>query len=96
MTEAEARLEALWKDGLPPARDAMFRLSVLQRIERRRMMHKVAAVAALGLALAVLAWSLAPRMVVTAQAGVWIATLSTIVLLGWTVMTLRRPSLHPN
>lgn len=96
MTDAEARLDALWHEGLPPARDVMFRLAVLQRIERRRTMNNVAAVVALGLALSVLAWAFAPRVVVTVEAGAWIAALSTAVLLGWTMMTIRQPALHPN
>jgi hypothetical protein len=44
------RLETLLRADQPPARDALFRIAVLARLERRRFRRQIAATAAVGAA----------------------------------------------
>ena len=46
MTDADARLKALFAADVPPAMDARFRLAAMERIERRRMGGQMAVLAA--------------------------------------------------
>lgn len=50
MTEPDARITAAWDGGPPPpARDALFRIAIMERIERRRYRASLAILAALAL-----------------------------------------------
>lgn len=62
MTDIETRLDSVWREDLPPARDPLFRLAVQARLERRRFRIRMAAVGVFGLLGSILLWF------VTAQA----------------------------
>ncbi len=62
MTDVDARLRALLREDAPPARDSHFRLAVLERMERRHAVRKLAAVGGLGLAATALTIVLAPEL----------------------------------
>lgn len=79
MTDFESRLDSVWREDLPPARDALFRLAVQARMERRRFRIRMAAVGAFGLIGSVLLWFL------TAQA---VALVGNLDMAPGTVITL--------
>ncbi len=58
MTDADARLKAMFAADVPPAMDARFRLDALERIERRRMRGRLALLALAGGAVTVAAVAL--------------------------------------
>ena len=93
MTDADARLKALFAANVPPAMDARFRLAAMERIERRRMGGQMAMLAAAGGAATAAAALLGPQLtvdlgglpVILASVGVALAATA------WGVMQMRRP-----
>jgi hypothetical protein len=63
----EAKLEALLRADLPPARDALFRIAVLARRDRQQFQRRIAATVAVGLA------SVGLVGVTAAAISVWLA-----------------------
>lgn len=61
-SELDARISSAWDGEPPPARDALFRLAVMARIERRRYHRNLVLVCALGLAGSILFWFALPRL----------------------------------
>ena len=55
MTDNDARLERLLRAGVPPARDPLFRITVLARLERRRFRRQIATMVGVGAAATALA-----------------------------------------
>lgn len=48
MTDVEARLAKAWADQAPAKHDALFRLAAMERLERRRLRGRIAAVVVFG------------------------------------------------
>jgi len=57
MNDADRHLEALMRTDQPAAHDPVFRLAVLQRMERRGFAIRMGLVLALGLIAAAAVWS---------------------------------------
>lgn len=85
MSDLEARLTAALHADAPPARDALFRVEVLVRLERARFRRRVARVALVALVFAILvmvnARALHVWIAVDAQ-RLWIAAL-TVAAMSW-------------
>ncbi len=93
MTDADARLKAMFAADVPPAMDARFRLDALERIERRRMRGRLALLALAGGAVTVAAVVLGPQLTVDIgnQALIVASVLIALAATGWGVMQIRRP-----
>ena len=93
MTDADARLKALFQQDAPPQMDAHFRLAALERIERRRAGVRLAVVAAAGAAATAAAAMLGPQL--TQSLGGWPIIAASVAIAvaatGWGVMQMRRP-----
>ena len=93
MTDADARLKAMFAEAPPPAMDPRFRLDVLERIERRQAAGKLAVVLVLGAAVTAAVAAISPQLdqlvspTFLLVAGLVVSGLAT----GWGVMQMRRP-----
>jgi hypothetical protein len=79
MSEADIRLKALLAVDEPPARDAVFALAVMERIERRRFWMEILLGAPVALAVLVALWALSPLL--TEMAVQWIGPFAQGLLL---------------
>jgi hypothetical protein len=70
MSEADMRLKALLAVDEPPARDPVFALAVMERIERRRFWTELLLGAPVALAACMALWALSPFL--TEMAVQWI------------------------
>ena len=93
MTDADARLKAMFAADVPPAMDARFRLDALERIERRPLRGRLALLALAGGALTAAAVMLGPQLTVDIGNQVLIvaSVLIALVATGWGVMQMQRP-----
>jgi|GEM_PF-7106308 len=87
MSEADARLTALLRQDDPPARDPGFRLAVLERLARRRLQRRMAAVVGVGVA-AIAVLVLARPDLGPALAGVNAAAAAPLLGLGAAVLAM--------
>src|SRR5262245_20921407 len=62
MTDADARLKALFADDEPPAQDPVFATAVMQEIARRRFIFDVALLSGATLAGGLVLWALWPLL----------------------------------
>ncbi len=69
MNDADHRLEALLRADLPAAHDPVFRLAVLQRMERRGFALRMGLVLALGLIAAAAVWVILPSLASAVRAA---------------------------
>jgi hypothetical protein len=61
--DAEAKLAALWAEDRPPARDPLFAIAVMERMERRRLWWRfLTELVPTVVLLAVAGWALAPAI----------------------------------
>ncbi len=93
MTDADARLKALLGEDLPPAMDAHFRLSVLERMEKRQAAQKLAVVIGAGAGATVLTAILAPQLSQALAPGMMLVAGALLAGVGslWAVLQIRRP-----
>lgn len=91
MTTAEEKLAAFLGEDAPPARDAAFRIAVLEGIERRRARNQLLLVLAVTLLALVVLGALAP--IITpwlVGSGATIAALFAGAALSWASIVLVR------
>jgi hypothetical protein len=62
MTDVDAQLDRLWFQDQAPARDAAFRLAIMDRIARRRLRLDLVTYGALATGLGATSWALAPLL----------------------------------
>ncbi len=93
MTDADARLKALLGEEVPAARDAYFRLSVLERIEKRQAARKLAVVIGAGAGATALTAILAPQLSQALAPGMMLVASALLAGVGsiWAVLQIRRP-----
>ena len=93
MTDADARLKAMFAADVPPAMDARFRLDALERIERRRLFGRLALVALAGGAATAGTVLLGPQLTmdIGREALIVTSVLISLVATTWGVMQMRRP-----
>jgi hypothetical protein len=93
MTDADARLKALFQEDAPAALDARFRLAALERIQRRRTWVRLALVGAAG-AVATAAVAVLGPQLTQALGGLPVIAASVAIAVaatGWGVMQMSRP-----
>lgn len=90
MSDLDAKLESLWPAQRPPARDAAFRIALLERRARRRMWQRMAVI---GAAAAVLTGAIIAFAPGDASGDTFAAALGGLSLLwmSWALSRLRRP-----
>jgi hypothetical protein len=91
MTATEERLAALLREDLPPARDAGFRIAVLEAIERRRVRLQIALLVAVSVLASALLWTFTPLFSPwLASSGEPIAILAAAGVLAWASILMVR------
>jgi hypothetical protein len=84
MPEDDAKLETLLRADLPP-RDALFRLAVLERLERRRFRRQMAAMLAAIVGILLIAINAAPISVWLAEDMTrFVAVAAVVAMAVWT------------
>jgi hypothetical protein len=84
---AEQKLAELWAQDEPAAHDASFVLAAMERVERRRLIEGVLALAPLTAAAVLVFWALAPVIAAMAQ-GLGLGGVQAGPLIGAVVMAL--------
>lgn len=93
MNDLETRLTAALQAEAPPARDPLFRVEVLVRLERARFRRRLARTLVVAGVLAVLAALNAPVIgagIAAASQGLWIVALAAAATL-WAVLAIVEP-----
>ena len=91
-SEADLALAALWAKDEPPARDPMFELAAIDRVNRRRWLTEAAEIAALAVPALAILWATWPSLVAAAPQilpllaayGPLAVCIGAIVLVTWT------------
>ncbi len=93
MTDADARLKAMFEADIPPTTDARFRLEVLERIERRSARRRLAIVLGAGAVATAGAATLGPQLTASLGGGAMVAI--GLVIAGvatlWGMMQMHSP-----
>ena len=93
MTDADSRLKTLLAEQAPAATDPHFRLSVLERIEKRQAARKLALVLGLGAVATALTAVIAPQLSRVVAPGAMLLVGSALggAASLWALMQIRRP-----
>jgi hypothetical protein len=79
MSSADLLLKDLFAAGQPPARDTVFTLAVMERVERRRFWTEIAMLVPVVVAACVALWAVAPML--TRLAVSWVGPVTSSALL---------------
>lgn len=89
MTEADARLKALFAEDEPPARDRAFSAALMARLERRRFAMDLAGLAGVASLGGLVLWALWPSLQPTlAMAGQGLIPVAASLVLALSVLAL--------